>query len=85
MLLFAGRVEQSAGHRDNYVDHGTDNVTVLVALGTVVAGDEPAVPVWPAYAVREYRRLWPGALIACDFVVVNNGPLLLVCAQHRIV
>ena len=69
LLLFAGRVERSL-HLDNFWI--ARFVTVLVAVGAMVLVT-CLLYRYGAQRPREYRRLWPGAMVAATLWLLATG------------
>jgi len=69
LLLFAGRVETALGLRGFWLGRVA---TIVVAVGTMVLVTTQMYR-WGPYAQREYRRLWPGAMVAAVLWLLTTG------------
>jgi membrane protein len=70
LLLFADRIEQSLGLQAYY--GLTRFVTIFVAVGTMVMVTSVLYRFGPQRQ-RDYRRLWPGALVAAALWLLTTG------------
>jgi membrane protein len=69
LLLFAGRVESALGWRDFWLSRLG---TVVVAVGTMVLVTSQVYR-WGPHVQREYRRLWPGAMVATVLWLITTA------------